>query len=181
PIPNGPENLSSLRYLDLSDNQFNSTIPEWISRINCTISSGLGNLTSLKHSISYNVLEGKLPTSFGRLREPRSISLSWANKSQEILEIFHSFSRDNWTLRSLQILDIACNNLSGAIPACISNSSARKEVGYTSILNLLRITDRSKNNFSGVLPAELVTDLVALRSLNLFHNHFKEKFPGSIH
>lgn len=56
-----------------------------------------------------------------------------------------------------------------------------KEVGYTSILNLLRITDRSKNNFSGVLPAELVTDLVALRSLNLFHNHFKEKFPGSIH
>ncbi|GAY59355.1 hypothetical protein CUMW_193890 [Citrus unshiu] len=58
-----------------------------------TISSGLGNLTSLKHSISYNVLEGKLPTSFGRLREPRSISLSWANKSQEILEIFHSFSR----------------------------------------------------------------------------------------
>lgn len=58
-----------------------------------TISSGLENLTSLKHSISYNVLEGKLPTSFGRLREPRSISLSWANKSKEILEIFHSFSR----------------------------------------------------------------------------------------
>ncbi|KAL5735939.1 hypothetical protein ACOSP7_030400 [Xanthoceras sorbifolium] len=109
-------------------------------------------------------------------------------------------------LSSLQIVDLAYNNLSGNIPSCINNFTAMvtmnhsasnniyyilhfvehaslvrrgTEYEYSTILNLVRAIDLSKNNISREIPRE-VTSLAALQSLNLSHNSLTGRIPHNI-
>ncbi|KAK9212660.1 hypothetical protein WN943_002042 [Citrus x changshan-huyou] len=100
-IPDSIGAMKSIEVIDFSNNQLSEEIPRSVSNLTFLnllnlsynyLSGEIPTSTQLQ-SFDASCFIGKLPTSFGRLREPRSISLSWANKSQEILEIFHSFSR----------------------------------------------------------------------------------------
>ena len=97
-------NITSLRHLDLSGNNFNFSIPNWLysfsrleflnlrySNLHGTISSAIGNLTSaISIGLSSNELGGKLPRSLGNLCNLREIRLSYNKWSQEISEILES-------------------------------------------------------------------------------------------
>ncbi|XP_050203498.1 receptor-like protein EIX2 [Mercurialis annua] len=109
PIPFHIQNLTSLIQLDLSYNQFNSSIPDWLdgfsqleflylqlNGLEGRIPSSIGNLTSLNTiDLSYNKgLEGGIPASFKNLCNLRSLHLSFLPMFQdfnEVLEILSAF------------------------------------------------------------------------------------------
>ena len=104
PIPIDLQNMTSLKHLDLSGNNFNSSIPNWLysfsrleflnlcsSNLQGTISSAIGNLTSaISIDLWGNELGGKLPRSLGNLCNLREINLSYNKWSQEISKILES-------------------------------------------------------------------------------------------
>ena len=112
-------NMTSLRHLDLSGNNFNSSIPNWLysfshleflnlgsSNLHGTISSAIGNLTFASSiDLSGNELGGKLPRSLGNLCNLREIIFSSNHWSQEISEILESLSV--CVLDRLEILDLS--------------------------------------------------------------------------
>jgi hypothetical protein len=93
PIPNGLQNLTLLKALDLSINHFSSSIPEWLygfehlkllnlgsNNLQGVLSSAIGNMTSLisldlslNHELKF---EGGIPGSFKKLCNLRTLSLS---------------------------------------------------------------------------------------------------------
>ncbi|KAJ4706580.1 Leucine-rich repeat receptor protein kinase [Melia azedarach] len=194
PIPSGLGNLTSLRFLDLSYNNFNSTIPEWFFGSNLLeylslssnslqgrISSGLGKLTQIKTlDLSYNEgLEGKIPRSFERLCNLRSISLSGINLSLEIPQVLDvipncvtfeleslEFEASQLTghlidqlgrFKNLVTLDLSSNNISGPLPSVIGE------------FQFLKNLDLSYNNLEGFVPLSL-GQLSSLESLYLSQN-----------
>ena len=121
-------NMTSLRHLDLSWNNFNSSIPNWLysfsrleflnlrsSNLQGTIFSAIGNLTSaISIDLSGNELEGKLPRSLGNLCNLSVIILSSNKWSQEISEILESLSR--CLSDRLEMLDLSYSQLHGHLP-----------------------------------------------------------------
>ncbi|KAM7502811.1 hypothetical protein LguiB_001715 [Lonicera macranthoides] len=102
-------------------------------------------------------------------------------------------------LQELHVLDLAHNNLSGPIPACLSNLNGMKsrdhigkdrldmelvqkgrELEYdASMITLVNILDLSSNNLSGDISEE-ITNLSCLITLNLSNNHLTGKIPRKI-
>ncbi|XP_022552492.2 receptor-like protein 35 [Brassica napus] len=70
---------------------------------------------------------------------------------------------------SLDILDIANNNLNGSAPECFWNLTAKS----------LSVLDIGDNHFTGSLP-DIFKNATNLRSLNLGYNHFVGKLPRSL-
>ncbi|KAL5737645.1 hypothetical protein ACOSP7_030406 [Xanthoceras sorbifolium] len=180
----------SLKILDLGNNKFSGSLP-----------TSIGTLIRLL-DVSGNRLVGTIPTWIGE----RFSSMIFLNLRSNK---FHGFlPMELCSLASLQILDLADNNLFGAIPRCVNNISAMVTIRFTgndvkfdtsftdtiedalvvtkgitmeynANLNLVRSIDLSRNNFSGEIPIE-VTNLGALWSLNLSHNFFIGKIPENI-
>ncbi|KAF3952937.1 hypothetical protein CMV_021566 [Castanea mollissima] len=169
PIPVHLQNLTSLRHLGLSANNFNSSIPNWLysfshleflnldyNSLHATISSSIGNLTSaISIDLSRNELEGKVPRSLGNLCNLREIRLSYNKWSPEISEIFESLS--GCVSNSLEILDLSNAQLSGQLTA---------ELGQFKNLVILSL---GYNSISGPIPLS-IGNLSSLRSLNLESN-----------
>ncbi|KAF3955016.1 hypothetical protein CMV_019716 [Castanea mollissima] len=119
--------MTSLKHLDLSYNNFNSSIPNWLysfshleflnlahNNLQGTISSAIGNLTSaISIDLSENELGGKLPRSLGNLCNLREITLSSNKWSQEISEILESLS--GCLSDRLEILDLSYSQLHGQL------------------------------------------------------------------
>ncbi|KAL5735970.1 hypothetical protein ACOSQ2_030758 [Xanthoceras sorbifolium] len=193
-LPPSIGNLSALQSLILRKNNFSGAIP-LVSLENCT---ELRVLDAAENQFVGNVLTW-LTERFSRMK----ILNLRSNNFQGLLP------KELCRLFSLQILDLACNNLSGNIPSCINNFSAMVEVDhsvskaisyvngsinfgehaslvrrgieyeYSTILNLVRVIDLSKNNFSGEIPRE-VTALKELQWLNLSHNSLTGRIPENI-
>lgn len=164
-IPSGLDALANLTTLDLSDNNYNGTIPDlsgFTSLLNLDLSGNdltgaipsLANLTQLLHlDLSGNLLNGTIP------------------------------SLDNLT--SLLTLDLSNNALEGVIPSLsslislisldLSNNALTGSIADLSALTSLEYLDLSNNNLEGTIP-----DLSALRSLryiNLSGNNLTGEFP----
>ncbi|KAM3693419.1 hypothetical protein ACJW31_08G165400 [Castanea mollissima] len=141
-------NMTSLRHLDLSGNNFNSSIPNWLysfnhleflnlrsSNLQGTISSAIGNLTSAIIELSFetNSISGPIPVSLRNLSSLTDLDFSHNQFNETLPEIFGQ-------LKNLVSLSFWNNSISGPIPVSLGNLSS------------LTILDLSYNQFSGTLP-----------------------------
>ncbi|KAH9651445.1 hypothetical protein KPL70_026741 [Citrus sinensis] len=191
PIPEGLQNLTSLKHLLLDSNRFNSSIPNWLYRFNRLESLGvsnnslqglvnsdaLANLTSLSWlDLSLNIgLEGRVIRSMASLCNLRSVMLSCVKLSQEISEIFDIFSGcvssglEILVLRALLTLDVGENEFVENIPTWIGERFSRM------VVLILR-----SNKFHSLLPKGLC-DLAFLQIVDLADNNLSGEVPRCIH
>ncbi|XP_074352307.1 receptor-like protein 6 [Apium graveolens] len=149
-FPNFLRYIENLEYLDLSNNQIDGEIPQWIgsllkgsfSSLNLSHNSLTGGiehfpLDTLRYlDLHFNMLNGSLPASI-------------CNSS------------------SLNLLNLSHNNLSGVLPICPEN------IEYS-----LSVLDLRMNSITGNLPSTL-SNFRKLRSLNLYGNKLKGTIPLS--
>ncbi|CAM6043272.1 unnamed protein product [Sphagnum compactum] len=174
PIPREISSLAVLQILDLHDNNFNGTIPDF---------TNLGNLQEL--DLSGNQLSGYIPN-FGSMQWLQTLKLS-GNQLYGQSPVFLDSSTSNGlanltalttldlsnnhmlfgpppdltTMPTLQYLNLSMNNFGGPIdPASIFNPSSN-----------LKVLDLSRNNFSGPL-ADITLFSTSLQQLDLSYNGF---------
>ncbi|GAA0152021.1 transmembrane signal receptor [Lithospermum erythrorhizon] len=168
-------NLTSLSYLDLSDNQLNSSVPQWVFNLTGLVELYLdqnnfgGVITDWDFSnfkvlevlkLLHNGFEGQLSRNLGSLCKLKHLDLSsnrLAGTMNEILQGFSSCPNGN----SLVDLDVSSNQLQGVIPTSI---------GMLKHLKSLTLAD---NNFSGVIPQKAIGQLEELVNLSLGEHNYK--------
>ncbi|QHO07763.1 hypothetical protein HN51_066454 [Arachis hypogaea] len=105
--------LAYMSGIDLSDNRLNGTIP-----------SELGNLTTIRAlNLSHNDLRGKIPTTFSSLAQIESLDLSFNNLGGNIPPQLTELS-------SLAVFSVAHNNLSGSTPEMKGQFSTFDDSSY---------------------------------------------------
>jgi Leucine-rich repeat (LRR) protein len=196
-FPNFLRNQHELEYLNLSNNKIHGQVPEWMWNTSSTslqiLDLSKNFLTGFGHypiflpwtrlrflSLKSNLFQGSLPI------PPVStfiFSISSNSLTGNIPELFCNMS-------SLQVLDLANNNLSGSLPRCLDNFGAslsvldlRKNkfqgsIPYTWIRRsqYLSIINLSQNEFQGHLSRSLAKCMM-LKVLDLSDNQFNDKFP----
>ncbi|XVE62766.1 hypothetical protein DITRI_Ditri06bG0145900 [Diplodiscus trichospermus] len=170
-IPNGFQNLSSIKFLDLSGNLFSpSSIPGWLSNLNQlqflglggvglqgNFSSVIGNMTSLTHLfLSGNQLGTTVPKCLESLCNLRALDLSFNGIDYEVSEIIESLSK--CTLDRLETLNVAFNKLSGSLT---------DQLGQFKKLELL---DVSNNMLEGNISEMHFFNLTRLKILSASNN-----------
>ncbi|KAK9209692.1 hypothetical protein WN944_002060 [Citrus x changshan-huyou] len=168
PLPPASGELSSLTYLDLSNNNLNGMISE----------IHFGNLTELAffyangNSVNFKINSKWVPP-FQllalRLRlsgtVPKCINnftaMATMDSHHQVKAIYYASFENDYIVEDTSLV------MKGFM------------VEYNSILNLVRSIDISMNNFSGEIPME-VTNLKGLQSLNLSHSSFIGKIPETI-
>ncbi|KAJ4843724.1 hypothetical protein Tsubulata_012875 [Turnera subulata] len=174
-----PTNLTSLAFLDLSSNHFNSSIPPWLfnnsklqylnlseNSLRGSIPDEVGKLSRLSFlDLSYNELEGDIPETLGNLCNLHQLSLAHNRLSGHITAAFGSPS--SCIKSSLKSLVLEINYFSGMIPSNLGNF---EDLEY---LNLY------SNAFHGPIPASLGR-LANLRVLELSHNYLNGSVPESL-
>ncbi|CAA0812752.1 Leucine-rich repeat receptor-like tyrosine-protein kinase PXC3 [Striga hermonthica] len=142
--------LKSLKWLDLSHNNFHGNIPP-----------AFGNLSELQFlDLSFNNFGGSIPLDLGKLTNLRALNLSNNMLTGKIPEELEG-------LRDLQDLQVFTNRLSGSIPIWVGN------------LTCLRVFTAYENELSGVIPENLGS-FSELELLNLHSNYLEGSIPESI-
>lgn len=146
-IPFKLSNLRDLSYVDLSKNKLTGGIPTDISQA-----------PKLEYfNVSYNPeLGGTIPAQTWSLPLLRNFSASSCSISGN-LPPFQS-------CKSLSVIELNMNSLSGTVPESVSNCRALERIGLAS------------NNLSGHIPEELA-NLPALRVVDLSHNSLDGPIP----
>ncbi|XP_042415476.1 receptor-like protein EIX1 [Zingiber officinale] len=160
-------NLTSLTTLDLSENFFNSSFPNW-----------LWNLTSLSSlTLSMCEIRGMLPIEIGNLISLTHLDLDWNLLSGPLPDTL-------WKLKHLTYLLLGFNFLGNSLPMGIMNLSSLStlfldncsltgpipsELGNLTTLNTLSL---ESNLLSGLIPHE-IGKLVNLEYLDLSINSFE--------
>ncbi|KAL3641371.1 hypothetical protein CASFOL_016339 [Castilleja foliolosa] len=169
-------NLTFLRYLDMSSNNFTGPIPSELSR--------LYRLRVI--NMSYNSLTGKIPSWLGALPKLEQIRLRNNTFSGTIpTSLFTNNSK-------IQILNLRYNYLNGSIPDEIGNCSSLQYVylDYNEltgpipygIFNLSSIREIciTDNHLSGSLPSDICDNLPNLTTLALSSNQIEGQIPRNI-
>ncbi|KAK9162067.1 hypothetical protein Syun_002969 [Stephania yunnanensis] len=162
-----------LRSLDLSNNQIQGKMPDWL-------------WTNLKYlDLSNNSLVGfEDPFSNHSSSSMRYLHLS-SNHFEGSLPIFPkgmdtiSLSKNNFTgaiplticNSSWRLIDLSHNQISGEIPSCFFNSSMYR--------NFFSVVDLSKNKLQGMIPDTFGSECL-LEGLNLNGNQLKGQLPRSL-
>ncbi|CAN6273481.1 unnamed protein product [Urochloa humidicola] len=170
PIPSF-NNSSQLVYLDISENEFEGSIP-----------ASLGNFRGLQYLyVSYNNLQGYIPPNFGNLEQLILFDLSHNNLQGDITLDISKF-------KQLTDLHISSNKFTGEIPdtfgKCLQLETLLIDqndlIGNipTSLKGLqsLKTLNLSHNNLSGTIPTSL-EDLPFLNKLDLSYNHLQGEIP----
>ena len=142
--------LKALKWLDLSYNDFDGSIP-----------SAFGNLSDLEFlDLSSNKFEGSIPIELASLTKLKTLNLS---SNSLVGEIPDELQR----LEKLQAFQISSNKLSGSIPFWVGN------------LTHLRVFTAYENALVGKIPDNLGS-VSELELLNLHSNHLEGSIPKSI-
>ncbi|XP_027935646.1 leucine-rich repeat receptor-like tyrosine-protein kinase PXC3 [Vigna unguiculata] len=142
--------LKALKWLDLSNNNFQGMIP-----------NAFGNLSHLEYlDLSSNKFEGSIPIGFGRLK--RLKTLNFSNNM-----LVGEMPKELQGLESLQEFQIYNNHLSGLIPSWVRH--------WTN----LRVFAAYENHFNGMIPDDLGF-ISELKTLNLHTNHLEGPIPASL-
>uniref|UniRef100_A0ACD5XR21 Uncharacterized protein n=1 Tax=Avena sativa TaxID=4498 RepID=A0ACD5XR21_AVESA len=165
-LPTTISNISSLQWIDLSNNLLTEPIPKsitvmknlaWLdlssNDISGTIPKGIGILGNLERLfLQRNKLFGSIPSSFGNLSRLEKIDLSNNQLSSVIpASLFH--------LDKVIELNLSYNSFDGTLHANISGLIQTYQI------------DLSSNFFIGSIP-ESIGQLKMLTYLNLSHNMF---------
>ncbi|KAK4853677.1 hypothetical protein QYF36_012651 [Acer negundo] len=163
---------SSLRYLNLSNNNFTGPIP----------SGSIPRLESL--DLSNNMLSGEIPEEIGSFSSVKFLDLG-GNVLVGRIPI------SLWNITSLQFLTLSSNQLDGTIPNQLGQLKNLKWIylGYNNLsgeipkeigdLVLLNHLDLVYNNLTGEIPSSL-GNLINLRYLFLYQNKLTGSIPESI-
>lgn len=200
-------NLTHLQVLDLSNNDFSTTLKRnWFWDLTSlkelylfacswygTIPYELGNMTSLQViNFAHNDLVGLLPNNLEHLCNLEELLFGLNNINASIGEFMDRLPRCSWS--TLQVLDMTYANMTGELPIWIGNMSSFSilllpDNMITGIipqgigtLGNIKTLDLSYNNFIGPVPTGLGS-LHKLASLDLSYNKFngvllKEHFSG---
>ncbi|KAM6570707.1 hypothetical protein CsatB_018692 [Cannabis sativa] len=140
---------TSLAVLDLSDNNFNSKIPNWLANISSLVSLDL----------SYGGLHGRIPLGFAELPNLQTLHLhSNTNLSASCSQFF----RGRW--KSIKVVDLSDNMLHGKLPTSIGNMTS------------LTYLDLSENNVQGGIPGS-IGKLCNLNWLDMSYNKLNGTLP----
>ncbi|TYI57594.1 hypothetical protein E1A91_D11G292600v1 [Gossypium mustelinum] len=144
-LPYTLQNSTSSIILDLSENYFSGSIPEWIG-------DKLSNLVVL--SLRSNNFDGHIPHKICAGAIPKCFNnfsaMATKNKSSGDLEIWTTFQSNVFHLSALLVLK-------------------GREDEYSTTLGLVTSIDLSVNSLTGEIPKE-IGNLIGLRSLNLSRN-----------
>ncbi|KAI3441069.1 LRRNT_2 domain-containing protein, partial [Psidium guajava] len=191
--------LDTLEWIDLSFNGISGQVPQWLLNVS---TENLAHLNLSKNSLTgfpsypvefkwanlqtldlrYNGMEGPLPI------PPRDILFYLASNNKLTGEIPPMMCQ----LSSIQILDLAKNELSGVLPSCLSNLSdtlltlSLHGNGFNGRIPPLqkeacelKMIDLSDNQLQGPLPRGL-GKCVELEFLNLGNNRIVGTFPSGL-
>ncbi|KAL0337958.1 UNVERIFIED_CONTAM: Leucine-rich repeat receptor-like tyrosine-protein kinase PXC3 [Sesamum calycinum] len=145
--------LKSLKWLDLSFNNFHGIIP-----------SAFGNLSELEFlDLSFNNFGGSIPLELARLRNLRALNLS----NNLLMGVIPDELEG---LEKLQDLQLFTNKLNGSIPLWVDKLGLRSEL---QLLNL------HSNQLEGSIPESIFT-MEKLETLVLTQNRLTGYIPESI-
>ncbi|KAJ4782658.1 Receptor-like protein 12 [Rhynchospora pubera] len=187
-------NFTSLRVLHISDQNFNSTLPNWLGSLpsltdlimeDCYLvgpyPTTLGNLTSLnKLALGLNSLDGMIPPLYS-LTKLTHISLRYNNIEVEIVDFFDKLS--NYTLRKLDYLDLSSTNMAGTLSGWIGDMTSLSFLSLSSnnltgtipmdFRNLTKLVhiDLSSNSLTGLLSEAQLNGLLKLKYLDITENN----------
>ncbi|KAG5629263.1 hypothetical protein H5410_000980 [Solanum commersonii] len=174
-------NITKLKHLDLSSNNLNSTIPNWLyqckdleslflgsNRLEGTVSSLISNLSSIiSIDLFDNMLSGKLPNVIGKLGKLGSLELSVNQFEGDISELFNFRSNflsiEFGNSSSLTVLSLDNNKLTGAVP---------ESVGHLSMLQGFSIYN---NRLEGVVTESHFSKLTHLQYFYASRNNLTLK------
>ncbi|CAB4297858.1 unnamed protein product [Prunus armeniaca] len=191
-FPDFLRNQSRLTYLDLSENQIQGEIPNWIWKLNSllalnlsynsltTLQGPLHNLTSnlLALDLRSNNLQGKIPLF---LSSATYLDYSRNNFSSTIPADIGNF------LPSTAFFSLSSNNLHGIIPPSICNVSGLVlDLSNNSLsgmipecLTRLSVLNLRRNNLTGPIPDKF-NEFCGLQTLDLSRNQIQGQFPRSL-
>ncbi|XP_058075967.1 receptor-like protein EIX2 [Magnolia sinica] len=136
-------NFTSVRVLDLSENNFNSSIPNWIANISSLVSLYLSN----------DNFHGEVP--YDQFSKLPNLEELWLGSTDDSLRVdWSEFLEGSW--RKLKILDLSFSQLHGGIPNSIGN-----------ITSLVDLYLSFGENITGSIP-RAITKLINLESLSLY-------------
>ncbi|KAJ0980460.1 hypothetical protein J5N97_008715 [Dioscorea zingiberensis] len=191
-------NLTNLRVLDLSGNDVNSTVPQWLFKLTSLekldlsfnsfqglVPSAIGNLTSLKVlSLANNgVLQVGIPTTLGNLCMLNTLDLSGNSYiSGDLSDLGETFS--GCIKHSLQTFSWVSSELSGSLPHWLQNFKSLKmlnlyvnsfygEIPEFELPSLLKL-DISRNKLNGTISKNLGKSFPRLVFLDISINDFAD-------
>ncbi|KAM6579413.1 hypothetical protein CsatA_003187 [Cannabis sativa] len=164
--------LQNLEDLDLSNNQIEGSVPQWLWNVGKDslffLDISHNSLTQIDQipwktlqfiNLAFNRLQGHLP-----VLPPSTRFILISNNS-----LFGEISPSICNLTGLQGLDLSINKLSGNIPPCLGNPSS----------SYLEVLDLRKNKFDGIIPPVFAKGNI-LRVLNVNENQLEGSLPKSL-
>ncbi|CAN1813669.1 Receptor-like protein EIX2 [Linum perenne] len=180
-FPDELQNLTSLRNLFLTSNQFNSSIPNWLyslhnleylnlynNKLQGTVSNDIGNLSSLVQlDMSFNhglEFEKGIPESFKGFCRLRFLSLPRVKLNQSVSELLDILG--GCACNTLQVLSLRGSQLFGPLT---------DDIGKFKTLRRLIL---SNNSISGSLPV-LFGEMTSLNHVDISRNKIIGMIPES--